>query len=273
MLLLLVISDLVRSAWASLDAAAVQLFAAVQLLTGQFPPRSSSRGRSYAPRGIKSVDFPRSAIVSESTGRAITQPKNALLSFAGFLPCRSDCLRAKTQDSTLRIVHTDKGLQFGIGEVVNGEYRVRAVEADEKGRIIHKVRGQLLLPLAIAPGSAQGCRVTRMSFLSTRVATGSSAVPTLDLSEARDGHLVRCSSAWPSYQSSPAMPSTGAMQPTGRIEVQFGNDIFTYVVYVSFLTVFEGFYCSACSGRRSGKRTISARGRFRKSKVGTHSVN
>ena len=57
----------------------------------------------------------------------------------------------------------DRGPQFAVGEVVNGEYRVRAVEEDEQGRIIHKVRFQLLFLLGASSSSARSCRMGRMS--------------------------------------------------------------------------------------------------------------
>ena len=63
------------------------------------------------------------------------------------------------------------------------------------------------------------------------------------------------------------MPDLGGMQPAERFEVQFGNDMFAYVVCVRFLTLLSCLYYSTSSGGKSGERFIIARGRFRESKV------
>ena len=79
----------------------------------------------------------------------------------------------------------DKGPQFAIGEVVNREYRVRAVEEDAQGRIIHRVRVGFFLLLDTSPLSARGCRMAKMSSFATKVATGRSVVRSFVVSKQR----------------------------------------------------------------------------------------
>ena len=62
------------------------------------------------------------------------------------------------------------------------------------------------------------------------------------------------------------MPYLGGMQPTERLEVEFGNDVLTFTVYVRFLHCHEFLLMYMCPKERKVKDLYQEEACFERAK-------